>query len=271
MRRPASRRVLLICFSLAAVSAALVSCQFVADLFSDGPAGQEEWITFLPEDREYEKSRLEPGGTWNGSGADAPEWEFVGPSAGYDPDNALAYHIKAAGDSDGNGTSDLTYLRELGRNFRFSFTFRGSGDEFTGPRVCLPSVGGERSVLIRPAVSAGQVEMVVSEHDSSGEVSSESSKSDTAFSENLWYTIYIDVEDGYRFTVDIDERDGGTEGYDDDIIDFTVSLFQGEEVESYAFHDPVIRALSDAGDYWIGSIYYRDCSDGYWPDPHTLQ
>ncbi len=162
MVRPASRRALLLWFSLAAVSAALVSCQLIADLFTDGPAGQEEWVTFLPEDREYEKSRLDPGGTWDGPGEDAPEWEFGGPSEGYDPDNALAYHLEAAGDSDGNGTSDLTYRRELGRNFRFSFTFRGSGDEFTGPRASLPSVGGERLVLIRPVVSNSQVEMAVS-------------------------------------------------------------------------------------------------------------
>ncbi len=101
-----------------------------------------------------------------------------------------------------------------------------------------------------------------------------SSEPFSAFSENLWYTIYIDVEDGYRFTVDIDERDGGDDGYDDDIIDFTIPLFQGEEVKSYAFRNPVISSHSGAGGlapYWVGTIHYRDCSDGHWPDPHALQ
>ena len=73
--------------------------------------------------------------------------------------------------------------------------------------------------------------------------------------------------------MDIDERDGYGDSVDDDILTISHTFFTDQDKTSYTFGEPVIHAgWAGAGDqsdwFRIGMIYYRDCTDGIWPDMH---
>jgi len=85
------------------------------------------------------------------------------------------------------------------------------------------------------------------------------------------------MRNGNHATSDIDERDGNEDTFDNDIVEFSTTLFS--DSNSLSFNNPVFRFPCEALDWigvgdgtncWIGEIHYCDCSDGNWQNPHEL-
>ncbi len=94
-----------------------------------------------------------------------------------------------------------------------------------------------------------------------------------SFASDRWYSLFIDVKNGSEVSVDIDELDGNSDDYDNDILDFSHTFFTEQTKQSYTFKNPTFKAGwldADTETNWlrIGMIYYRDCPDGIWPDKH---
>ena len=262
----------------------LLTMGLSCDLWSS--QSPDQYITFLPEDREWEMSLLDPVSEWEGTGEDKPEWQFSELSEDYPADNPLGFHIFPQHDSDGSKSADITYLKDLGTDFRLDFTFRPLGTECLGPHVELMGSDGMVKLIVTSIedTESSKVKIIleVLERTSTDTYAFTSihrveRAGVDSFNPALWLTLYIDMDSGNNVTIDIDERDGNEDSYDDDILEFSHLLFT--ESVSHSFEDPVFRSpcaalewagLGNPNNYWIGDIHYRDCSDGIWPDPHTL-
>lgn len=221
-------------------------------------------LTFLPEDEDFEAKRLD----FHAEDGESPEWGRAGTGG-----TAASYYLKPIQDNESNGTADLTLLTKLGTDFRLSITFQVYDDDGNSLYIDIPSVDGPMvRITVQDGESSGK-EVVMTEFD--GETSGESAVigflegySFDYFENDRWYTLFIDVERGSQFTIDIDERDGGDDSYDDDVLRGSYTFFGGA---SHTFKDPTFKAKLEstpADEYRIGQIYYKDCTDGYWPDMH---
>lgn len=245
---------------------------------------QDAYITFLPDDREWEMQVLQAISDWDVTAEDPPEWQFSELLLGYDADDLLGYYIYPQYDADDSNSADITYLKELGQNFRLDFTFKQLEADCLGPHVELISTDGLVRMMVTTVEDADpsriRVVLKLLKRDFETEpfvVITTNSIAANPFNPTLWYTLYIDMRNGNHATIDIDERDGNEDTFDNDIVEFSTTLFF--DSTSKSFRNPVFRSpcealdwigVDDGTNYWIGDIHYRNCSDGVWPNPHEL-
>ena len=235
------------------------------------------YLTFLPEDWEWESGYLDLHDT----GDSLPEWEERTGEEANEDSGSDPYFLAPVNDSDDNGTADLGFLKDLGESFRLYFTFYIYSATADLPEVSIPTAAGEHLLHIFCDGSTDPDKTMVNLEllDTSGSILESHTGSflesypHTRFQPGRWYSFFIDIREGNQVRIDIDERDGfyAEEGNDPEADDDVLLLEAAISLDDRMMYEHATFSSgyeSETESFLIGMIYYRDCSDGYYPDPH---